>query len=176
MEFTLTFEGILTSGQSGGRVAKKTELRRVFSPQIEAHARPYLPAMAPDGRWADEEARTWVVERFGHRFVPMVRGESNLAAAIDIQLLAPPSIPLGDGDNLLKTLLDGLTMPPDQQHVVDDLPNPLFTLLDDDKNVAEVTQRRRAWFGGRHNNVLVVIHARLVQAGPRSWNGLDRGV
>jgi hypothetical protein len=84
-------------------------------------------------------------------FVPLVTGEANAVAELNIRLLRPePPGGLitrgGDIDNRLKTLFDALAMPPQPNALppgatpaADE--QPLFCLLEDDNLVVSVTIR-----------------------------------
>ena len=83
---------------------------------------------------------------FGYRFVPLVQERFSLLCSLDILFLRrdiPGSvISAGDIDNRIKTVIDALRRPRNQEDLVDDDVNPdpdedpFFCLLEDDKQVS----------------------------------------
>ncbi len=139
MEFRLVFEGSLRSGQSGGVVAEKHAIRKVFHKQL-AQLWQIIPDLKmrsvehsilsapPAGR--DPKTITMAAalpreslwktlgDNFdisGYKFVPLVSRHLGLTCGLDILLLqrdkVTPIGQAGDIDNRLKTLFDALQIP-----------------------------------------------------------------
>lgn len=88
---------------------------------------------------------------------------------LDVLLLTPSeSRRVGDTDNRLKTLVDGLTRPANRQQLQGfgepDGGGPTFCLLDDDGLINRMTIDSREWYGGEagRGDVLVVVTAQIV--------------
>ena len=85
-------------------------------------------------------------EKFGYRFVPLVRDEEFLSCSLRILLLRrdpPGSIyNRGDIDNRIKTVLDALRQPANVREVpalaVEKDEDPFFVLLEDDRQVTHL--------------------------------------
>jgi hypothetical protein len=91
------------------------------------------------------------------------------AAELDVLLLTPASSRnVGDVDNRLKTLIDGLTRPANagqMQHFVPPADGgPTYCLMDDDQLVKRLTVDARRWFeaGIPLDEALVVVTASIV--------------
>jgi hypothetical protein len=88
-------------------------------------------------------------ERFGYRFVPLVRRDLSLICGIDILFLRPDQpgdvLKSGDIDNRLKTLFDALQMPRDKSQLPanaaapGDDETPFFCLLEDDSVITKLS-------------------------------------
>lgn len=141
MEFTLFYDGKLTSNANASR---KHQIRKQFHEQMKvlwdqeplAHLKNgILQGSGP------EDPPGVPTHRKKFEFVPLVHSYLQLVAELDITMLlpGPPGQIIrrgGDLDNRLKTLLDALTTP-DQNQTPDGNPEPgeqpFFCLLEDDK-------------------------------------------
>lgn len=158
MEFTLTYQGPLPPKQRGISPVK-AKLRAAFHPQIKAIL---------DPRLSDTVRPLLTTTIHGHEFVSPASDTLATAAELDIMLLTPPSQRVGDADNRLKTLIDGLTCPANRQQLqshndpVDG--GATYCLLGDDKLVQRVNLDTRRWYGAPDDPTasLVVVTARLV--------------
>ena len=141
MEFTLVYDGKLTSNANASR---KHQLRQQFHQQLKelwnqeplAHLKDEILRGSPPDRLP-----VLPIPRKQYEFAPLVHSKLHLVAELHItMLLAGPLGQIirrgGDIDNRLKTLLDALTVP-DQNQAPDGNPNPgeqpFFCLLEDDK-------------------------------------------
>ncbi|MEM9395119.1 MAG: hypothetical protein AAGA38_14765 [Pseudomonadota bacterium] len=166
MKFVLTYQGSLKVGQNRRRgSARMHSIRRQFHAQLKElwESDPFLSNWISSkseleeslkrpidrlSRLAGNEDRLPVVtllpdfyRRRDFRFVPLVRADFLLQCSLKILFLRrdPPGsvVSHGDIDNRLKVLLDGLSMPQDNQ--IDDKvapggdEDPFFVLLEDDK-------------------------------------------
>ncbi len=143
----------------------KFSIRREFHKQLKHHwesnwflsatrvyAKDYgatVSASDNAARWGvDENERVPLVEavahnheRYGYRFVPLVRKEWRLTCSLEILFLRhdPPGsvVRAGDLDNRVKTLIDALRMPASENEVLiseppSDREQPFYCLLEDD--------------------------------------------
>jgi hypothetical protein len=141
MEFTLYYEGTLTSN---AKAPRKHQIRKVFHEQLKvlweqeplAHLKDELLRGSPP-----EQPPVLPIHREQYEFVPLVHSKLHLVAELHITMLlpGPPGQIIrrgGDIDNRLKTLLDALTVP-QQNQTPDGNPDPgeqpFFCLLEDDK-------------------------------------------
>jgi len=143
MEFTLYYKGIL---KSNGNKNHKHELRMKFHEQIKK-------------LWDQEPLKYFknsvnlydnsVARQIGHfNFCSIINTSFHLVAEIDITILRSESIGNiitsgGDIDNRIKTLLDALKMPLNQDELPEKLdyikqPNPTFCLLQDDSLISSL--------------------------------------
>ncbi|MFQ5792074.1 MAG: hypothetical protein ACE5JJ_04305 [Nitrospinota bacterium] len=140
MEFRLAYRGQL---KPNGDVKHKQKLRRAFHPQLrELWEQPPLKVVAdkhPEFLRAAPSNISLVENVGGFQFVPLVNEHLKLIAQLDITLLrpGPPGVTKGgDIDNRLKTLLDALRMPKENELPSNDAPKdketPFFCLLEDD--------------------------------------------
>lgn len=149
VEFRLFFRGFLPSARRAG-IEAKHQIRRYLHPQLRSlwQQHPALKgAFTSFGGQASGIERlgnTW--SRCGFRFIPLIKKE-HFACELDILILhAQDPIhlfsPLGDLDNRVKTLLDGLRMPDQCSEVEGQSPsvdeNPFYVLMDDDSAVFKV--------------------------------------
>lgn len=86
--------------------------------------------------------------RWGYRFAPLVREAAHMACSLDILILRrdePHRVfsGMGDLDNRVKVLLDGLRMPRQSGELDEQQPSadedPFFCLLEDDKLIYDFT-------------------------------------
>ncbi|MGJ0389031.1 hypothetical protein [Microbacterium sp. CGR1] len=137
----------------------KAALRRAFHPQIKA----VLDRRMTQGA---EQHLTSSID--GHEFVTPASEALGTAVALDVLLLTPPTQRIGDADNRLKTLIDGLTRPANVEQMQNfespDEGGPTYCLLSDDRLVQRVTLDSRQWHGGPGDptTTLVVVTARIV--------------
>ncbi|CAO1649456.1 hypothetical protein NYA9BBAC_00356 [Salinibacterium sp. NYA9b] len=160
MKLTLSYIGPLPATQ--GRVSKvKATLREHFHPQIKAQVQGFtgggvLPMITSE------------VE--GHGFVSPAHDKFRTAVELDVLLLTPPSRrPVGDPDNRLKTLIDGLTRPANSQQMQDFTHpsdgGPTYCLMDDDFLVKRVGLESRVWHSpeaASEGHALVIVTATIV--------------
>lgn len=161
VEFRLTYEGLLFGPtQKDKRAAHKHEVRRVFHRQLKRlwQVNPFLRAdwtMLPTQDYRRLPAAKPLVEyvaqnneRFGYRFVPLVRRDLSLLCSIHILFLRPDQpgdvLKSGDIDNRLKSISDALCMPrhaeqlgPFKTPEADE--NPFFCLLEDDSVITHLS-------------------------------------
>ncbi|MAM53272.1 MAG: hypothetical protein CMH35_00190 [Microbacterium sp.] len=167
MEFTLTYQGPLPSKQRGISPVKAL-LRQAFHPQIKAHLDQRLtPAIRP----------RLVSNVDGHEFIAPATPELGTAVELDVLLLSPPRQKIGDADNRLKTLIDGLTRPANkeqmQNHVAPLDGGPTYCLLQDDRLVQRIGLDTRRWYGAPSDpsESLVVVTAKVVLSADVTVNG-----
>ena len=160
MKLTLTYSGPLPPKKSRGISPVKAGLRAAFHHQLK----PQLEAFLQPTAW--EHASTIFG---GHRFVSPAHRGLHTAIELDVLILTPPQErSVGDADNRLKTLVDGLTRPANSQQMLDFAePNdggPTYCLLDDDNLVQGITLDSRKWHEpkARPGDAFVVITARIV--------------
>lgn len=158
MKLTLTYQGPLPPKQRGVSPVKAV-LRAAFHPQIKAQIAPRIVhGAAPN--------MTSAVN--GHAFLSPSHATFQTAVELDVLLLAPHSIRAGDVDNRLKTLIDGLTRPANQQqldgHVDPSDGGPTYCLTDDDGLVKRIGLDSRRWYQPTlgENDALVVVTATIV--------------
>lgn len=159
MKLTLTYQGPLPAKQRGVSPIK-ADLRKAFHPQILAQA----------GRLIGEEGRSHLTTSIGgYDFVSPAHGRYKTAVELDILMLAPRGrAPVGDTDNRLKTLIDGLTRPanPDQLQGFKspDGGGPTYCLMDDDNLVQRIGVDSRIWHVPPvgSNQALVIVTATIV--------------
>lgn len=171
MRFRLVYDGPLGSGDSGNKTDNKWRVRNYFHPQLEelwkfkpvlqGYATAYPNLSIPEKEGDDitlDGAPTNVrvarnfqrlrhpIERNGARFLPLVRSDLFLTCTIDILFLrqdGPGSsfTHAGDLDNRIKTFFDGLKMPEKNEPTQQDLANPFYCLLEDDKLITSFAIR-----------------------------------
>ncbi|MDR1691560.1 MAG: hypothetical protein LBR35_01850 [Rickettsiales bacterium] len=116
----------------------------------------------------------------GVDFISLISPEMNFLAEINMQLLVPEltTTPRADIDNRMKTLLDALRRPQDSHEVAQgvDKTQPVYTLLDDDKYVSELTINTSHLLdqSGDEDEVLVIISVglRATKATQQNFNFL----
>jgi hypothetical protein len=143
MMFKLIYDGPLPADKDG-TAAIKQAIRRQIRPQLRElwHTHPFL-----NGDDALIPALASEFERFGYRFVPLLRRNNHMVCRIDMLLLLrqTPYGPMlnGDLDNRVKTLLDGLRMPGQRSEMGPGDTGPtadeteFFVLLEDDASICE---------------------------------------
>jgi hypothetical protein len=147
MEFRLVLRGHLPSARRAG-VDAKHRIRRELHPQLRVLWRQHPALRSSQDRGPKSKSRIEELAdnyaKCGFRFVPLIKW-SDFACSLDILILHredPARIfdSIGDLDNRVKTLLDGLRMPDQCSEVVGQVPtadeNPFFVLMDDDKAVS----------------------------------------
>lgn len=171
MKLTLTYQGRVPARQRGkpGASVVKAGMRQQFHRQIKDQV---LPLLNPD----DLPKIQKVVG--GNTFVSPVHSALRVAAELDVFLLVRPSKrPGGDADNRLKTIIDGLTRPANEEQLQGFTAqadgSPTFCLLDDDKLVTQVSVQTRRWYAETptrdQDEVLAIITATFV---PGSEHGV----
>lgn len=160
MKITLTFQGRLPAKQRGVSPAKAS-LRAAFHPQIAAQVKPILS----ERNWT---AVSTVID--GCHFVSPAHHAYGTAVELDVLLLVPPSqARVGDVDNRLKTLIDGLTCPANSEQMqgFHEPPDggPTYCLMSDDNLVQQITVDSRRWHadGATKDEALVVVTATIVR-------------
>lgn len=167
MQFRLVYHGELRSSGNdakNGKADHKHDIRMKLHPQIKRlwHVTPFLRDKGPQGygelTWTtkdyvpppslDPHEISQAQPRYGNwRFVPLVREELDLVCGLDILFLRdgnPGQVVnnQGDIDGRLKTLLDALSLPDDQQRYHDRAhnngDNPLYVLLSNDRLVTKI--------------------------------------
>lgn len=165
MQFRLTYSGPLysTGNDENGpnKVEHKHELRLAFSPQLKRlweivpflrtgeRSGPSVLLLEGDmgGDPAPDYNSKWLAkkhEAFGWKFVPLVTSALGLWCSIDVLLLRPGKVGKilnrGDLDGRLKTLIDALAIPDDNQRYESRAAtnSPLYTLLENDRLVSKL--------------------------------------
>jgi hypothetical protein len=129
------------------------------------------------------DAKTWLdhladqhIRCNGNRFVPLINEDGGFTCHLDILFLRrdnPGNLigNLGDIDNRIKVLFDGLRMPRDVKELggypIDPDENPFFCLLEDDKLITGVTVTTDRLIIPKQpaediGDVLLVIHVTMV--------------
>lgn len=163
MEFRLVYQGPLlaTGFQRDKRTLHKQEIRKKLHRQLKElwnthHALARLPTIdrhvydaltKTESHFSRLDELANVYTRSGFRFAPLICRHYGLLCSLDILYLrrgAPGKVIQGsDLDNSIKTLLDALRMPTEDEIRAgakpDEAENPFFVLLEDD---AFVTQMR----------------------------------
>ena len=159
MKLTLTYQGWLPSRRKGN-TSVKADLRAAFHPQIYAQVRSRLTANSV----ADI---TTALE--GHSFASVAHPAMRTAVDLEILLMTPKGKrEIGDTDNRLKTLVDGLTRPANKEQLRDYKPppggGPLYCLMDNDALVNRLSVDSRRWFAPdtKNGDALVVVTASIV--------------
>ncbi len=146
MRFRLFYQGPL---RGNGSTAEKQTLRRAFLPQLRTLWQ--QNPLADFGKQVnlDPARMPSLAKKVGpFTCLPLVQQAIELVAAIEIVLLRPEEpgriiTQGGDIDNRLKTLLDSLQMPKENQIPAGDAPgadeDPFYCLLEDDNLVTELS-------------------------------------
>lgn len=156
MIITVTYRGPLPSRQRGISPLKR-KLRQHFHPQLKAQLEGVLI-----GRRLDEVTSLVQNQAFVSPAHPV------FATGVDLQvLLLSPDLRAGDSDNRLKTLIDGLTRPANEQQLQDHEPpadgGPTYCLLDNDNLVRRISFDARRWHESTDSaESLVVVSAQIV--------------
>jgi hypothetical protein len=155
----LTYEGALPATQRG--VSKiKSELRSHFHPQIKAQIA---------DRLFDHERDRLTSVVGSYEFLSPVNSAYKTAVELDIFLLVPGHArSVGDSDNRLKTLIDGLTRPANgnqlRAHVRPPDGEATYCLMDDDGLVRRISFEVRRWWrpGTPADEALAIVTATIV--------------
>jgi hypothetical protein len=107
------------------------------------------PAMAPEGKivFGEKPEKSinlcQPIEVGGRSFIPLVRDSLALKCSLKIAYFKRDEpgkiIQSGDLDNRLKTLFDALSVPDDQQIINDGSSDPIFCLMENDRQITGVT-------------------------------------
>jgi hypothetical protein len=167
VDVRLVYEGPLKSNRGA---ADKQQIRRVLHSQMrELVGR---KSMAHFKRLIQSDANVPKTEirLRGFRFVPLVTERLNNVAKLHITVLTPEEpgrvvTQGGDLDNRLKTLLDALRVPKNENELpADDAPqsgeDPFFCLLEDDALISGLTvaSDRLLRPDSKQSEVLLIIH------------------
>jgi hypothetical protein len=181
MEFTLIYEGPL---RSNGNREHKHEIREYLKPQLgllwtlDPLSSIYQDAIGIKLHASSEECEEWPgfsmpdcrIERGGTHFLPVVSTALGLNAEIDITWFRREEpgrvLQTGDIDNRLKTLFDGLQIPPHvnqfpESGICGTAESPFFCLLEDDALISKLTVNTNRQL--RHVNsdeVLLIIQVK----------------
>jgi hypothetical protein len=162
MEFRLVYQGplLVTGLDKNKRTQHKQEIRKKLHRQLKElwnthHALARLPTISrhvydamtmTESHWSrlDELANAYT--RSGFRFAPLICRHYGLLCSLDILYLrrgAPGKVIYeSDLDNSIKTLLDALRMPSEDEIQAganpDETENPFFVLLEDDAFVTQM--------------------------------------
>lgn len=150
MEFRLTYEGPL---KANGDCKGKHAIRQAFHKQLatlwEVHG--ILKPLRSNAERFDLLKDS----KYGFAFVPLVRDKFSLGCGLDILFLrreAPGSVVHGgDLDNRIKTLLDALKVPENQQELGGIVPgpdeDPFFCVMEKDSLLCDfrVSTDRLLW-------------------------------
>lgn len=155
LNFTLTFDGKIPSGNKGSHVKEKQEIRRALHPQLQAWwetgplAATWREIPTGSTMW-EQYIRSRQAVESGFTYLPLVTKFLEVACELDILLLKPEDPGRfvrndGDLDNRLKILFDALRMPLDRGEIPagdspEDNERPYFyCLLEDDNLITKVT-------------------------------------
>jgi hypothetical protein len=203
MQFRLTYDGPLaaTQGNEVGGPTKQQhrhEIRAAFHSQLKRlwEITPFLngeqtgPSYltleeSPEPPRHDVESLAEKYRQSDWRFVPLVTEDLNLMCQLDILFLRPHPhkpgqvISGGDLDNRLKTLLDALRMPVENEgyywkHQPGFQEKPFYCLLADDKLITKVSvetdQLLELLDSQNSNDVRLVITVRVRPYEMNPWN------
>lgn len=169
MKLTLSYQGPLPPKQRGVS-AVKADLRRAFHPQIKAQI----------GGMIDDTNRPLISTHIGgYDFISPAHEQFRTAIELDVLLLSPRSLRPGDVDNRLKTPIDGLTRPANQNQLQGfgepDEGGATYCLMDDDHLVQRIGLDSRPWHVPQTgaSDALVVVTATVVLA-PRQEQAPER--
>ena len=146
MKFTIRYDGELHSTNGGSYNDRTKRLPEIWNIRRAVHSQLALlwtrPILQHCVRMNEFRAR--LIK--GHPVIPLVNADAILFAHVDIQMLREDNAGnivdnKGDLDNRLKTLLDGLRGPVENDKGVlpTDLPSPLYCLLEDDYLISEIS-------------------------------------
>jgi hypothetical protein len=166
MKFNLVYRGDL---KSNGDPAHKHEIRRVFHRQLSNlwRDRP-LGDLAKYIKIDPDKGDALGIKRRGFKFVPLISPRLELVASLEILLLRPESAgnmitQAGNIDNRLKTLMDALQIPKENQIPKGATPQSdesfFYCLLEDDHLVTSLDIRTNKLYDTvqSSNEVLLVI-------------------
>jgi hypothetical protein len=155
MKFTLTYTGELPA--SGNRPKSKLPtiwaIRNKLADQL-ANVLNTHPAISSRGSTASRAAYGALrnpIERSGHKFFPLVRHELGTVCGLTIKMLVNHEVgsivtQAGDLDNRLKTLLDALRVPKDNEFRDFAPEGDCPCLLHDDAMVVQLAVSTERWF------------------------------
>jgi len=157
MQFRLTYEGKLqASSRTFQRAGHKHDLRKRFHEQLKRlwKLHPGLKMLGASGvlKYSFAEYApmvSWLAEHYerrGYAFVPLVREASRVYCSLDILMLRPDVpgtlVRSGDLDNRVKTVVDALRIPSEQELSKCEPPDaselPFFCLLEEDKLISRL--------------------------------------
>jgi hypothetical protein len=143
----------------------KTQLRAIFSPQVEEQLRGRL-----------DKFDVLESQIHGHDFVCIVNDRLHTGAELDVLILTPPALARpGDLDNRVKTLIDGLTRPANLQQLPRSSSSgrPTFCLFEDDALITRLSVDSRSWLGRPRgaNEVLVLVGVNIINNGIPTYAG-----
>ncbi len=133
---------------------EKPVIRYKTPPNLVSYPGPGVEIVEPAPHGYTALSKPWVqhlaemYQRFGYRFVPLVREQYGTTCSLEILFLRrdnPGSLVSsgGDIDNRIKVLLDALRMPGNESEVAGyppaDTENPFFCLLEDDKLITGIS-------------------------------------
>jgi len=170
VEFRLVYQGPL---KSNGSVADKHKIRRDLHPQLkELWNQPPLNEYRDFLKPVPEEGS--IIETVGEfEFAPLVTSRLYLVADLDIVLLRPGEpgrivTISGDIDNRLKTLLDALRCPKNEQEIPKNQKpqpdeTPFFCLMQDDALITSINVvcDRLLLRQDDPSHVILLIHVRV---------------
>ena len=164
MDFiTLFYRGKL---KANGDARHKHDIRLAFSPQLKRYWESinilFRTLVSGNCRQLEEGKRT--VSYGGLSLLPLIRVADNRPVQLNVQILQPAKTAVllstgGDIDNRLKTLLDALQMPDENQaNAVAGTGDRLFCLLENDKVVNQVNiTTRQLWDVPPESREVVVV-------------------
>lgn len=172
MEFYLNYHGVLSTT---GHAKQKFMYRRVFAKQLQELYRYYQGKNIPE---AMEVLFKTTISVGPFQFLPLITNDSNREVDLEIVLLSQsgPSggkQSVGDLDNLLKSLIDGLRMAQNMNEVRREKPtegeSPFFCLLEDDQVIRNITISHKKLFfpskkpvPGRAQEIFALIKVKIV--------------
>lgn len=190
MQFTLHYQGALPPN---GPPEAKQRVREQLHPQLKDLWR--HPRLSRAGAKVLDRDRLCSLDDNvhsnlrlvgGHEFACLATRKLNVSVQLRVDFLRPESpgriLKSGDIDNRIKTLFDGLSIPPQPNMVPKDFTpagdqKPLFCLLEDDSLVTAVQVQTYQWLAGDQrdpNDVLLIIHVLTALTGPMT--GLNEGL
>ena len=167
MKFRLIYRGDL---KSNGNPAHKHEIRKVFHRQLLNLWEDYpLSEVRKHINIDPDKGDSLGISRGGFKFIPLISPRLELVASLEILLLRPESAgsvltQAGDIDNRLKTLMDALQVPKDDQIPKDVVPQLdeafLYCLLEDDNLITSLDISTSKLYDtvSSSNEVLLVIN------------------
>jgi hypothetical protein len=190
MEFRLTYKGPLnstqrdpTNSQPDKNAEHKHKLRKHFHKQLKRlwAVTPYLSNIdsrrlphlrTSEGDYHDIVALSQKYARYGFNFVPLVTQAIEVLCELQVLFLRPDKpgdlIWAGDIDNRIKTLIDALRLPMENERYAERKPDadeaPFFVLLEEDKLVTKLsieTDQLLEFDSKPVNEVMLVITARV---------------
>lgn len=176
MKFRLVYEGKLpSSSKKGDKNEVKQDIRRYFHSQLSIlwKQRPLNQILV-----TDEHERGVLKKIKNFTFKPLVCDYVKTVAELDIVFLRPEEpgsifSQSGDIDNRIKTLIDGLRIPKENEIPQSDIPekgeNPFFCLLEDDKLITHLSVTTdRLLKHKNHQDVFLMINVNILST-ERTW-------